>query len=160
MITLYELTNEYKALLLMAEDPEVDPETIADTMEALEGELEVKAESYVVIIKELTAEAEKFKAESERLTKRKDTLELRIAQLKDRLIESMKETGRDKLPTEHFKLSIAKNGGVQPLKITGDVPKEYCKLEPDNKKIRESLLLGEKLDFAQLEDRGVHLSIR
>lgn len=160
MTTLYELTNEYKALLLMAEDPEVDPQTIADTMEALDGELEVKAESYVVIIKELSAEADKFRAEIDRLTKRKESLESRVAQLKGRLLESMKETGRDKLPTEHFKLSIAKNGGIQPLKITGSVPKEFCKLEPDNKKIRESLLLGEELDFAHLEERGEHLSIR
>ena len=159
-MTLYELKNEYKALLLMAEDPEVDPETIADTMEAIEGEIEVKAENYVVIIKELTSEAEKFKAEIDRLTKRKDSLESRVAQLKERLLESMKETGMDKFQTEHFKLSVARNGGVQPMKITGDVPKEYCLLQPDNKKIRESLLLGEKLDFAQLEERGVHLSIR
>lgn len=32
MNTLYELTNEYLQLLKMAEDPDVDEETLKDTM--------------------------------------------------------------------------------------------------------------------------------
>ena len=42
MSTLYELTNEYMALLEMAEDPDIDPQAFADTLEALGGELESK----------------------------------------------------------------------------------------------------------------------
>ena len=39
-MTLYELTDNFKSLLLMAEDPDADPNAIADTMEAINGELE------------------------------------------------------------------------------------------------------------------------
>ena len=46
MSTLYELTTQLQALLEMAEDPEIDAQVIADTMEGIEGELEVKADGY------------------------------------------------------------------------------------------------------------------
>ena len=64
--------------------------------------------------------------------------------------------------TEHFKVSIAKNGGKTPMKITGDVPEEFLKYTPapDNDKIREALDSGLSLDFAHFEERGTHLNIR
>lgn len=158
-MTLYELTNEYLELLDMMQDPDVDPEVLQDTMEAVGGDLEVKADSYVIVMKELQAQADKFKNEIERLTKQKTSIENNIKRMKESLLTSMQAIGKDKLPTEHFKLSIANNGGLQPLKITGDVPEEYCKLEPDNNKIREALKY-EKLDFAHLEERGVSLRVR
>ncbi len=43
MSTLYELTDEYRQLLEMLEDPDEDPEVIRDTMEGISGELEDKA---------------------------------------------------------------------------------------------------------------------
>jgi hypothetical protein len=71
----------------------------------------------------------------------------------------MQVMDKPKIQTEHFRLSIAENGGLQPMKITGEVPPEFCKLEPDTKRIREALSNGE-LDFAHLEERGVHLNVR
>lgn len=44
MATLYELTDEYKQLLDMLEDDTVDPELLKDTLEAVDGEIEVKAD--------------------------------------------------------------------------------------------------------------------
>ena len=44
MATLYELTDEYRQLLEMMEDDTVDPEILKDTLEAVDGEIEVKAD--------------------------------------------------------------------------------------------------------------------
>ena len=78
------------------------------------------------------------------------------------LLTAMDLINKPKLTTEHFKVSIAKNGGLQPMKITGAVPEEYLlyKPEPDNKKIREALDSGLALDFAHLEERGRHIVIK
>ena len=161
-MTLYELTNEYLELLDMMQDPDVDPEVLQDTMEAVGGDLEVKADSYVIVMKELQAQADKFKNEIERLTKQKTSIENNIKRMKENLLSSMQAIGKDKLPTEHFKLSIAKNGGLQPLKITGDVPDVFMIMEPkpDMKRIREALEEGFEPDWAHLEERGVHLNVR
>lgn len=159
MATLYELTNEMIELMEMMQDPEVDPEVLADTMEAVGGELEIKADNYVIVMKELEAQKAKWKDEKDRAASFEAAIDNNIKRMKESLLSSMQAIGKDKLPTEHFKLSIAKNGGLQPMKITGEVPAEYCTLEPDNAKIREALKSGE-LPFAHLEERGVHLNVR
>lgn len=158
-MTLYELTREYQELLAMMEDPEVDPQVIADTMEGLDGEIEIKAENYIRVLKELEAESNKIDTEMKRLGNRWDACQVNIRKLKDSLLTSMQETGKDRIQTEHFRISVAKNGGLKPIRVTGDVPPEFCKLEPDSKKIREALNNGE-LQFAHFEERGVHLSVR
>ena len=44
MSSLYELTDEYKAVEEMLYDPEVDEQTVIDTLEAISGEIEDKAD--------------------------------------------------------------------------------------------------------------------
>ena len=158
-MTLYELTDEYKQLLEMMEDPDIDPQIITDTMDGVEGEIEIKAEGYIRVMKELEAEADKINNELKRLGNRWDSCQTNIKRLKESLLNAMQIMDKPKIQTEHFRLSIAKNGGLQPMTITGEVPPEFCKLEPDNKRIREALSNGE-LDFAHLEERGVHLNVR
>ena len=162
MSTLYELTKDYQDLLAMAEDPDVDQDVFADTLEGLEGEIEDKAEAYAIVMKELKAEADKFDAEGKRLLDHADHLNARIDRMKAALMNSMSTIGKEKISTEHFKVSIVKNGGLLPLKFTGDVPDEYKMLKPeiDVKRIRETLMTGAKLEFAYLGERGQHLSIR
>jgi hypothetical protein len=158
-MTLFEITDEFMQLLDMMQDPELDPQTVADTMESVQGELEDKADAYVIVMKELEAQKAKWAEEKKRAEKVEATIGNNIKRLKESLMFSMQAIGKTKLETEHFKLGIQKNGGLQPMKITGEVPAEYCKLEPDNEKIREALKTS-TLEFAVLEERGVHLSVR
>ena len=53
MATLYELTEEYRQLLDMMEDDSVDPEVLKDTLEGVDGELEIKAENCAKVMAEL-----------------------------------------------------------------------------------------------------------
>ena len=67
MSTLYELTGNYVTLMDMLDDPEVDPITLMDTLDAVEGELDEKAENYGRIIRNLEAEAKALNCEIIRL---------------------------------------------------------------------------------------------
>lgn len=57
MASLYELTEDYKELLAMAEDEELDSELLADTLEGIEGSIEEKAEACAKIMQELAGES-------------------------------------------------------------------------------------------------------
>lgn len=161
-MTLYELKDEYRQLLEMMEDPETDPEALQCTMDMVEEEIEDKAEAYAIIINELTAKAEQIMNEAKRLSEWNNTIRMNITRLKDRLMTSMIDLGMKKIETKHFRLSVAGNGGKQPLRLTGEVPEEYMYMKPeiDMMKIREALDNGIVLDFAHLEERGRHLNIK
>lgn len=162
MSNLYQLTNDYGTVLNMLYDEDADEEMILDTLEAIEGEIEDKADNYAKIIKELEAKQNARKEEAKRLTESAKVFENRVKALKSNLFNSMKATGKTKFATDLFSFNIAKNGGKQTLTIDGEVPEEYTKTitENDTDKIRQALEKGEKLTFAHLEPRGESLRIK
>lgn len=154
MATMYELTTEYKELLALAGDPDIDPEAIADTLEAINGEIEIKAENTAVIINELTAEAAKIKAEEARLSERRKAIEGHAARLKDGLYNAMKTVGREKFKTTLFSFNIQMN----PVKLIIDdeskIPKKYLIAQApkvDNAALKEYLKTGKTVKYAHLE---------
>lgn len=161
-MNLYELTNNYEQVLNMLYDEDIDEQMILDTLESIEGEIEVKADNYAKIIKELEVKRNARKEEAKRLTDSAKTFDNKINFLKNNLYNSMKTTGKTKFATDLFSFSIAKNGGKQALTIDGDVPDEYTKtvIENDTDKIRQALENGEELGFARLEPRGESLRIK
>ena len=151
MATLYELTGQFRELLELVEQGEVDPEMLADTLEGLEGEIEIKADGYAKVIKELEGKTAMLKGEIERLSNRKSAIENNIKTMKESLEIAMRTTGKVKFKTDLFSFNIQKNPAR--LVITGDVPKDYLiPQEPkvDSKAIKD-LLKEKELDFAHLE---------
>lgn len=154
MSTMYELTADYLTVLDMATDGETPPEAIADTLEAIGGEIEIKAENSAVIMQELNAEATKLDAEIKRLTARKNALITNVDTIKERVYNAMKATGKEKFKTTLFSFSIGKN----PVKLIIDdaekVPRKYLIPQPakiDNAKLKEELKAGKTCKYAHLE---------
>lgn len=162
-MNLYELTSEYQELLAMVEDPEIEPELIADTMEAVAGEIENKAVGYAKVIKCAEADAEVIEIEISRLMARKKAIKNGVDRMKASLMMSMQACGIKKVDIDpRFKITIKKNGGLQPMEIVGDVPEEFMyhpEPEPDKKKIRE-YLKDNQVEWAVLKERGESLLIR
>lgn len=164
-MNLYELTANYLALQQMIEDPEADSQMIADTMEAIEGSIEDKADGYAKMIKNMEASIVAIKAEQDRLTARKNLLELGIKTLKKNLEASMIATGKRKFKTDLFSFSIQKNGGKAPVILdvadTSELPDELVRIkeEPDMEAIRNMLDQGE-CKYAHYGERGEGLRIR
>ena len=161
MSTLYDITGEFLNLYEMATGEE-DEQTFLDTLESLQYELQDKAAGYANVIAQLEMESSQCELVIDDFKKKRERRQNSIKRMKEALMTAMDVAGLDKLPAGDYTMKIAKNGGLQPLKITGDVPDFYCKVvvEPDNQKIREALKEGEKLDFAYLEERGRHLNIK
>lgn len=158
--TLYELTGEVLELKDLLCDPEVDEQTVLDTLEAVQGELEAKAEGYVKVIRTLEAEAKSFDAEADFFKQKALVRKNNIKRMKEALLNAMIATGHEGgLNAGQFTLKVQKNGGLAPLHITGDVPEEMMKKEPDNDLIRE-YLKDHEASWAHFEERGRHLAIK
>lgn len=164
-MTLYELTEELLALQEMAEDPDVNEQALADTMEAVTGEIEDKAEGYAIVLKNLSAESDAIKAEIKRLQAKKTALENSSERIKRRLEESMKSCGKLKFKTKLFSFGIQKNPAA--LKVAdglnvSDVPMEYLTFPApiiNKDAVKKAIESGAEFSWAKLE-QGESLRIR
>lgn len=162
MSTMYELTDNFMAVLEMASDPEIPPEAIADTLEGIEGEIELKAQSYTIIIKELEGEAVKLKTEETRLLSKRKSLENNIKRIKDNLFNAMKITGKEKFKTDLFSFGIQKSPAKLVIDDSSLIPeKYYVEQAPklDEQRLKSDLKSGIECEYAHLE-QGEHVRIR
>lgn len=145
-MTIFEITENYYKLMEMMEDPEADQEAINDTLEALDANLEDKADNYAKIIKTWQGEIAVIQQEIERLRNRKNLLDLNIDQLKSNLEHAMKVSGKLKFKTPLFSFGIQK-AGAKPLEIDVlpiDLPEEFVEYEikVDKKGLSDALKLN------------------
>jgi len=141
MKSLYELKGQYLELLSMMEEG-ADEETIKDTLEGIEGEIEVKADNYARIIRQLESDANGLKTEIERMTDRKRALENHVSYLKNNLQDAMILTGKEKFKTELFSFGIQSNPASVVIDDPTSIPAEFLiPQEPkvDKKSIKEYL---------------------
>lgn len=161
-MTLYEMNTEYIELLCLSEDPEVDPQLIADTMEAIEGEYTDKVENYGKVIRQLEHDAAALDYEAKRLKNRKDSIEASIKRMKAAIKESMELRGESKVDTQLFKFSIRKNPASVVIDDESRVAHDYMIPQPpkiDKKAIKAAIDEGFEFDWAHLE-QGTSLSIK
>lgn len=156
MSTIYELTDDFLRLLEMAEDPETDPQAFADTLEGLEYEIEVKAENYAKVIKQLDSDAAGIDAEIKRLQAKKSAIANSQDRMKKTLEGAMIATGKVKFKTDLFSFNIQKNPPIVELdeEHLELIPIEYLipqDPKPDKKRMLAELKEGKELGFARLK---------
>ena len=162
MSTLFELTNEFSELYSMLTDPEADLQCVNDTLEAVKGEIEIKASGYVAVLQQMEMEQQKAEELAKAFKAKADIRKNSIKRLKDAMKWAMLEMKTDKIDAGDFTIKLQKNGGKQPLQIIGEVPDNFKRIiyEDDTELIRKHLEDGETLDFAYLEERGSHVVIK
>lgn len=165
-MNLYEITGAWIRLQELLEDPEVDQQLVEDCIKDTEEELEVKADGYCRVIKNLEGHIAAIDKELDRLTKIKKSCKSGIDRLKGNLYESMTAMNKREIPNDLFTIKIQKNGGKAPVILdvedTDDLPDELVRIkeEPDLDAIRELIEKKGSCKFAHLGDRGESLRIK
>ncbi len=161
--TLFELVGDYLRLYEMADDPDTDPQAFFDTMEAIEGEIEDKADGYACVIAKLNGEAKAIKEQEERLYNRRMAIENNVKRMKENLQGAMELTGKVKFRTTLFNYWV-QNNPVSVVLDTDDidsVPSIYVKTVKDFDKtaIKDAIKNGEDMSgIAHLEQtRGLRI---
>ena len=159
--TLFELVDEMQELYDMATDPEIDPEVLDGSIESVMGAIEVKACGYANLLKQLEMEQKQAEMVSQSFADKAKVRKNNIKRMKEALMLAMDRLEKKELSAGAFTIKLQKNGGLQPLKIDGEVPQNMTKIivEPDNDKIR-AYLKDNTCDWAHLEERGQHIVIK
>ena len=139
--------------------------TIDDLLKELEGSIEAKVENYCWLIREIEGRAAIRLLESKRIKALATTNENLVKSLKERLKFFFEAQSIQKLECKTFKVSIANNGGVQPLQVdlpADQLPPQFQKvtIEADNASIRKALEMGTEIDGVKLLQRGTSLRIK
>ena len=168
-MSLYAISTDLATivdrLLDTPESPEVQAE-LSTVLEGLDNALTEKAEDYVLVIRELEARAEARTAEARRMRELAGCDSALAERLKERLKGAMEGTGRLKIDTERFKISVQRNGGKQPVAIDPTAMDLWdgkfvrVKREADADTIRQALEAGEEIVGCSLMERGTSLRVR
>ena len=149
---LYEIKQEFLRLA----EIDVDEQTMQDTLESLQYELEEKADNIACLIKQMQAESEAIKAEAKNLTERAKAKEAKADKLTQYLFETFKAVGADKIETARNVIAIKKN----PCSVVldeGFSVKEYLvekvTVQPDKEKLKTDLKNGIQIAGARLEQK-------
>lgn len=146
-MNLFELTENYVKFFTMLEEVDEITEELEEMANNLNIAIEEKSDNYVKMIKNLDADVEAFKNQEKIFNKKRKTAENKIAWLKKNLQASMEQTGRKKVETELFTISIQKNKPALDITSEDNIGDEYYKVERTlNKKdllndIKEGLII-------------------
>lgn len=125
MAKLYEIVGEFKELLEMASEENMDQKLISDTLEGVEFEFEEKADSYAKVVKMLEGDVEAIDKEIKRLTEKKNTIKNNISGIKKNLENAMLVTGKTKFKTLLFGYNIQKNPASVSIDDETLIPKDF-----------------------------------
>lgn len=173
MSNLFEITSDMMQLVDMLDDPEIelDEQTFLDTWEAVEGEMNLKIESWLKVIKNKEADIKARKELMDELNTKNKRDENAINRMKATLIQVMNYAGKKTAGTEILSATVCGNGGKLPLNWADGVredprllPEEYQVQEVVVKanvdKIREDLDAGIPVQGVEYGERGSYLRIK
>lgn len=158
-MSLYELTHGAMLLQDMLESGEIDEQTFNDTLESMG--IEEKAENICKLIRNLDAKSAAYKAEEDRLAKRRSECDNGIKRLKETLLMHLNALDKKKMDAGLFSVTKC---ATQSAKIVDQdsLPPCYLKPQPpkvDGKQILADLKAGVAVAGAELS-QSEYLRIR
>lgn len=168
------LVGEHQQIMEMINDPEVDQQTVLDTLEGIEGEISIKADGYGYVLRGIAFERAALAGKREYLKKlleMVDKQDKRLADteesMKDRFMAAMIAIGMDEegIKTEEFEFKIVSSGGQEKLETVDEkIPDSFKTVvqtfKPDNAKIREYVKEHPDCDWARLLPRKRSLKVK
>ncbi|MEK0404955.1 siphovirus Gp157 family protein [Lactiplantibacillus plantarum] len=151
-MNLYEMATNYRDLY---NNHDLDPASIADTLDALTDSMNVKVDNIASWIDENQADIEFAKKRIKDLQAEKKRLEGLNDRLNGYLADTLDQAGIKKLTTDQHLVSVrnyrASTVVNDPEKLTADFVKEVHEYQPDKTAIYKALSAGKNVPGAHLE---------
>ncbi|HEY8880392.1 MAG TPA: siphovirus Gp157 family protein [Roseateles sp.] len=158
MTALYVIANEYRDAASKLAELDLDEQTIADTLESLSGDLEVKAQNVALMVRCFEADAANCKQWAKDANDRAKAIEARAERMRQYLADNLEACGIEKVEGPGVAISFRKSSAVV---IDGEdlIPAEFMRTkpapapEPDKKAIADAIKAGQAVPGAHVEQR-------
>jgi hypothetical protein len=161
---LFELTAQFKALEALEFSDELPAEVIADTLEALEGDFEVKAVAVAKFVLTLEAEADAIAGAAAAMKLRAERVQRRSESIRAYLQFQMQALAKMRIDTPELVIKRVVNPPAVQVTDEDAIPDQFwVQPEPpperiDKKALKAALQAGEQVAGAYLE-AGERLAI-
>lgn len=165
-LTLYELAAEYREDAEKLADLDLPPEVIADTLDGMGGDLEVKAQNVIMFVRNLESLAAQIKDAEAQMAARRKSVENRAAHLRDYTLTCMQMAGVAKIEGPMMRISLRANPASVEIFDERMVPPDYMRQPetpppaPDKKLIAQAIKDGYEVPGAKLVTGKMRLEIK
>jgi hypothetical protein len=164
MTALFQLVAEYRSVAERLADMDLDAQTCADTLEAMSGDLETKAQNVAFMALNFEATAAAIKAHEEVQRDRRIAIERRADSLRSYLARCMEAAGIEKIEGPGVAIGFRKSSAVV-INELGLIPAAFMRTPeppppaPDKAAIAAAIKAGKEVPGAHIEQRR-NLSIK
>ena len=156
MTKLHEIAAEYREVAALADsDDEGMAQAVLDTLEAVGGEFEQRAQTLVRITLNRDSDIAALEAEIKRLEDRKRVIVNQQQSFKDYLRRNMEACGMTKISCPLFTITLAKGRESVVVDDENSIPDDLMRVKteiaPDKTAIAAKLKAGEEVPGARLE---------
>lgn len=163
-MNLYDLKNEYLALMDMDAGDDAGFKEALDTTMSVGGELiEDKLEKTLLVARSLEASADACMAEAKRLTERAQGYKRNADACKTRVKDAMSELGMSKVKRTLLSFTLVKGRQVCNVVDATSIPAQYMvekvSINPDKAAILNALKAGKFIDGCEIGEGSSSLRI-
>ena len=161
--SLYEVAAIYRAQLEQLADLDMPPEVVADTLEAMQGDIEAKLRAVIAYSLELDILATGAKDASKRMADRAKVLEGRVDTMRAYALTHMQGVGIGEVSTDEWAAKVAKKPASVQIDEGAILPLQFLRTkmttEPDKTAIKAAIQAGEVIPGAEIVS-GFRLAIK
>ena len=156
-MSLFELTSEYRAASERLHNLDLPDDVIADTLEGMQGAIEVKAKNVAYVIRNCEALAAQIKEAEEKMALRRKALESRADRIRNYLLYNMQACSISKVELPEFRLAIKENPAAVVIDAESQIPDEFLTRpeppppKPNKKEIAAAIKAGIEVPGAHME---------
>jgi hypothetical protein len=164
-LSLYVLSQEYRAAADQLADLDLPEDVVRDTLESISGDLEAKSVNVASFVRNLEASAEQIKEAEAAMAARRKAIEKRAANVRKYLLDNMLAAGISKIECPYFKLAVRDNPPSVVINEPALIPDAYLTdpppppRAPDKALIKKAIQDGFDVPGAHLA-RGKRLEIK
>jgi hypothetical protein len=165
MPSLYTIASAYQADLAALADLDLDPQTVADTLEGMQGDLQDKLRAVIAYALGAQADAETQAAAAIRMAERAKATAARADALLEYASKTMQATGVGDVATDEWAAKLAKKPASVNITDAAAIPPAYMRQPetpppaPDKKAIGDALKTGVIVPGCELV-QGFRLAIK